>query len=144
LRSWTFRTSERIRIAGAVEKSRVAFDVKHAREKLFAEGAFKTLNEEARAIFFVVAETGMRPSEVCALNATTIKLEASVPHVQVRADGREMKTDQSKRDIPLVGVALAALQRFPNGFPNYFEKADSLSATVNKHLETHGFIVEEG
>lgn len=54
--------------------------------------------------------------------------------MQVRPDGREIKTDQSKRDIPLVGVALIAMREQPKGFPRYWDKADHLSALVNKAL----------
>jgi integrase len=55
----------------------------------------------------------------------------------VRADGRKMKTKQSARDIPLVGVALAAMRKQPNGFPRYRDKAAGLSALVNKFMRTH-------
>ena len=48
------------------------------------------------------------------------------PH---RAEGRVLKTEHSERDIPLVGLALAAMRRHADGFPRYFDKGSSLSAT---------------
>ncbi len=55
-----------------------------------------------------------------------------------------MKTDQSERDMPLVGVALAAMQAQPDGFPRYRDKAASVSATINKFLDENGLLPTEG
>ena len=64
-----------------------------------------------------------------ALQPNRIKLEPDqrgsnsfIPHIQVRADGRKLKTKNALRDIPLVGVALAAMQRNPQGFPQYNDR----------------------
>ena len=46
-----------------------------------------------------------------------------------------MKTEQSERDIPLVGFALQAMQRHHEGFPRYFDKSDNFSAAANKHFK---------
>lgn len=62
----------------------------------------------------------------------------------VRADGRRMKTDQSEREIPLVGVSLMAAQASPGGFPRYRDKAASLSANVNKLLHGRGLLPVQG
>lgn len=43
-------------------------------------------------------------------------------------EGRAVKTDQSKREIPLVGVVLMAMRVQPDGFPRYRDKAEVLSA----------------
>lgn len=51
-----------------------------------------------------------------------------------------MKTEQSERDIPLVGVALMAMQAQPDGFPRYRDKAASLSAAVNKTLAENSLL----
>ena len=48
-----------------------------------------------------------------------------------------LKTEHSERDIPLVGLALDAMRRHPNGFPRYFDKGSSLSATLMKHFGNH-------
>jgi integrase len=135
---------EKTTISGGRDKQRVAFKPDFVQEKILAEGMFDDLNPEARRVVYLVAETGLRLSEACNLSKETIKLDASVPHVQVRPEGREMKTQQSKRDIPLVGVALMAMRAQPEGFPRYRDKADSLSALVNKALETRGMRPEPG
>lgn len=123
-----------LRIAGERDKSRAAFDIGFVQGTMLADGALDSMNEEQRRIVYLVAETGLRLSEACNLTRETIRLDADVPHVQVREDGRRMKTEQSKRDIPLVGVALMAMQAQPDGFPRYRDRAASLSAIANKML----------
>ena len=48
-----------------------------------------------------------------------------------------MKTEDSRRQIPLVGTALAVMKLRPKGFPTYRDKSSSLSALVNKYLLAH-------
>ena len=132
------------RISGGKDKQRVAFDPNFVQKQILAEGLFDDLNAEARGIIYVVAEIGLRPSEACNLDRTTIRLEHAVPHVQVRPDGRQMKTDDSWRDIPLVGVALKVMRQHPDGFPRYRDRADSLSALVNKAFVSRKLRPEPG
>lgn len=135
---------DKLRIGGGVDKQRVAFDPVFVQNRFFADGAFADLNEEARRILYVLAETGLRLSEACNLTKTTIVLDGDVPHVQVRPEGREMKTVQSRRDIPLVGAALQAMRLQPDGFPRYRDNGDSLSALLNKALEVRKLRTVEG
>jgi integrase len=129
---------DNLRIAGALERQRVAFDPEIVRSRFFAEGMFADLNEQARRIIFLIAETGLRLSEACNLSGTTICLDGDIPHIQVRPEGREMKTADSLRDIPLVGAALQVMKLQPCGFPRYRDNADSLSALVNQALTVRG------
>lgn len=133
-----------LRIEGGTTGQRVAFDPAFVQETLLAEGRLAGMNDEARRVLYLVAETGLRLSEACNLTPDTIRLDAPVPHVIVRADGRRMKTKQSGREIPLVGVALLAMKAQPEGFPRYRHKADSLSAAVNKFLAEAKLLTEEG
>ena len=135
---------DNLRIAGGKDKQRVAFAPDFVQSRILAEGAFVDLNAEARRVIYLVAETGLRLSEACNLSGATIRLDASVPHIQVRPEGREVKTDQSQRDIPLVGVALMAMREQPDGFPRYRDKADSLSALVNQALDVRKLRPEPG
>ncbi len=133
-----------LRFDGAQKKQRVAYAPAFVQERFLAEGMFQDLNEEARRIVYLVIETGLRLSEACNLCTQTIKLDAAVPHVQVRADLREMKTEQSERDIPLVGVALKVMRLQPHGFPRYRDHADTLSALVNSALIARALRPEPG
>ena len=65
-----------------------------------------------------------RPSELVNLTKDRIKLDANIPHIRVEAQdrdddtpGRELKTEQSERDIPLVGFALEGMRRHPDWIP---------------------------
>ena len=127
-----------LRLRGQTERSRMPFETEFIQHKLLATGALDALNEDARYVLYVVAETGMRPSEVVNLQQDAIRLDAKIPYVKVQPDGRRLKTEDSEREIPLVGVALAAMKLRPQGFPCYRDKSSSLSATVNKFLRVNG------
>jgi len=102
-----------LRLKGEVDKEPTPYDTKFVQDRLLADGALDGLNEDARYIIYVIADTGLRPSEVVNLNRKTIHLNAKIPYVSVLPDGRRLKTDDSLREIPLVGVALAALKMRP-------------------------------
>jgi integrase len=72
-------------------------------------GSLDGLNEDARFVLYVVAETGLRLSEVVNLQRHAIHLDCKTPYVEILPDGRRLKTEDSRREVPLVGVALAAI-----------------------------------
>jgi len=123
-----------LRLRGEAEKSRMPFDTEFIQNRLLADSALAGLNEEARLVLYVAVETGLRPSEIVNLQRSTINLDARIPYVRIMPDGRRLKTGDSEREIPLVGVARAALKLRPEGFPRYRDKSSSLSATLNKFL----------
>jgi integrase len=96
------------------------------------------LNEEARRVLLLMADTGLRLTEAANLNKGTIHLDCDIPYIEVLPDGRRAKTEDSIRQIPLVGTALAAMKLQPQGFPRYVDKGASLSALVNKYLLEKG------
>lgn len=122
----------KLRIEGAVAAQRAAFLPAFVQSAILADGALDGMNDEARRLVYLVADSGLRLSEAANLLPQSIHLNAEIPYVQIRAIGRKLKTDHSARDIPLVGAALAAMKLQPEGFPRYRDKADSLSALVNK------------
>lgn len=124
----------KIRFEGETFGQRAAFTVEHVRTKILAPGALDDLNKEASAIVYLVAELGLRPSEACGLRADQIHLDAEIPFIEIKPIDRALKNAQSERDMPLVGYALWAMKQHPQGFPRYRDKADSLSALVNKYL----------
>ncbi|EBA06634.1 DUF6538 domain-containing protein [Sagittula stellata] len=115
-------------------------------EKIVPEGALDFMNPQARDITLVLTETGARQSEITDLPPGSIFLDAQVPHIWIRREtgiwAREIKNKQSKRKIPLVGVALEAMRRNPEGFSQYRHKG-TYSATANKALHAHGLLPEE-
>jgi len=126
-----------LRFEGGRDEQRIAFTSAFVQGRILAPKALDGLNDEARDLVYLIADTGLRLSEGVELDENTIFLNAKVPYVRVSPDRRELKTHQSERDIPLVGTALDAMKRNPKGFPRYLDKADSLSALVNDYFKTH-------
>ncbi len=127
-----------LRLKGETERSRVPYETDFIQNRLLGGDALAGLNEDARLVLYVVADTGMRPSEVVNLQKDAILLGASIPYVKVLPDGRRLKTDDSQREIPLVGAALAAMRSRPEGFPRYRDKSSNLSGALNKYLLENG------
>lgn len=123
-----------LRIEGEQTASRTAFAAEFVQQRLLDGQALAGLNDDARLLFYLVADTGLRLSEAANLTAETIRLDHEVPHILVEPEGRRMKTSQSRRAIPLVGCALAAMKQRPEGFVRYRDRNAQLSATLNKYL----------
>ena len=117
------------------------FDPEWICKRLLKPGAFGRLNREAQLIFFALIETGCRPSEICNLTEENIRLDAEVPHIAIRfrAD-RQIKTEASVREIPLLGVSLEAMKRAPKGFERYRDKETALSAALMKSLKVNNLL----
>jgi integrase len=127
-----------LRLRSEGNNVRKPYDPTFIQNKLLAEHALDGLNEDARLVLYVLADTGLRPSELVNLQPNAIHLDAEIPFVEIVPDGRVLKTKDSCREIPLVGAALAAMRLRPDGFPRYRDKSSSLSATLNKFLlENH-------
>ncbi len=133
-----------LRLRSETERPRSPYEPEFIRNRLLSTGAFDGLNEDARLVLYVLIETGLRPSEIVNLQENAIHLDAKIPYVQILPDGRRLKTDDSMREIPLVGVALGAMKLRPQGFPRYRDKSSQLSATLNKFLQENGLRPTKG
>lgn len=110
-----------------------SFESDWVRTRILRPGIFDGIKSQAALIVYALIETGARPGEIANLQSEHIRLDDAVPHIRIRArQGREIKTQASIRDIPLVGVSLAAMRQAPIGFPHYRDKPDLLSATLMK------------
>lgn len=121
-------------------KTRPPFSVDWIKTKLLAPGALNGLNPEARGILIGMINTGYRPSEGAGLTRDQVRLDVNVPHISIEPVGRELKSRNAKRIIPLVGVSLEAFRANPEGFPRYRAGSASLSATVNKYLRENNLL----
>lgn len=102
------------------------------------------LPEDLKALWSVLAGTGMRLSEAVGLLKEDVILDAPVPHIIIRPNSiRRIKNISSQRTVPLVGEALRAAQRAICGvevglgiFPRYARPrgADAASAALMNHL----------
>ncbi len=122
--------------------NRPPFSTTWIRDRLLCRGALDGLNGEARVLLLGMVNTGYRPSEGAALTAQTIRLDTTIPHISIKPDGRQLKSQNARRIIPLTGVSLAAFREYPEGFPRY-RNNPSLSATVNKYLRENGLLESE-
>jgi integrase len=129
-----------LRIDGERDKQAIGFTPEWVQTKILAAGALDALNEQARHIVYLLADHGWRPSEVCNLRRAGIHLDAKVPYMEVRDEGREVKTDDSLRQTPLTKMGIAILKMHPEGFPRYQDKEDSFSGLVNDFLRTNGLL----
>lgn len=103
---------------------------------------------QIQSLAHLMLETGLRVNECCGLKVEDVVLDAETPYVIVQKNPfRRLKTTSSRRYIPLVGVALAAMTRECEGkeskdwlFPSYIDEAaqttknTSASAAVNKRI----------
>jgi hypothetical protein len=64
-------------------------------------------------------------------------LDANIPYIDIRdGNGREVKTRNAVRKIPLVGVALKAMRRHPNGFLDFRNRIKDVRDMINGHLRS--------
>ena len=119
----------------------------------------KKLDDEKRWLIALISDTGMRLSEAAGLSKDDIKVNESIPYVDIKPHPwRSLKTKSSIRKVPLVGASLWSARRIlennndtPYAFPLYTNdkkcNANSASAALNKWLRNrlgegnviHGF-----
>lgn len=126
----------------SAESRKPEFTPKWIQETILTGDKLKDLNDQARDILIICSETGCRQTEIYDLPATSIKLAEKVPHIEIKLETegdnkREIKTKSSNRKVPLLGAALEAMRRNPNGFPAYRGKGN-FSNTVSKHFKEKG------
>lgn len=98
-------------------------------------------NDEQRRIVLVLAFTGARLAEIVGLRTQDVDLDKRCIYIRPHP-GRALKTEQSRREVPLLPVAYEALKaqllssRGGAVFPAYATReetrTDSASATLNK------------
>lgn len=136
-----------LRLHETNKTSRVPFPVEWIRIKIAADGALAALNEEARDVLLVMVNTGARPAEIINAELADWKVDAALPHLRIRSrKGQGLKTEDAPRDIPLLGVSLAAAKRIVGrgGIPRYAGDSSRWSATVSKFMSENGIREEPG
>ncbi|MCK4861941.1 MAG: tyrosine-type recombinase/integrase [Rhodobacteraceae bacterium] len=127
----------RLRFQEGEKKTGAPFSPDWIANHLLAKDAFIGLGDEARDIFLVMINTGARPSEIIDANPEDFSVDAEIPVFSIKPNSkRALKTRQSRRDIPLLGVSLKAAKRLikSDGLARYKGKSAHWSAAINKHL----------
>ena len=149
---WTYEGDEErrnpfreLRFSDGLQTPTPAFSDEWVRTKILHPVALKGIHPEAQLIVHALIETGCRPSEIANLEHDDIHLDTDVPYISVRPKpGRQLKTKSSQRDIPLVGVSLAAMKQAPDGFPHYRDRSAQLSANLMKAFRNRGLFEVDG
>ena len=120
------------------DRKRMALPNTWIKKRLIGEKVLEGLNQEASDIAIVSAVCGCRASEIYDLPPEDIFLDHEIPHISLRIvldgpDRRELKGQASTRKVVLLGAALEAMKRHPEGFSGYRGKAN-YSGPVNKYL----------
>ena len=103
-------------------------------------------NDEMRWLLALISDTGMRLAEAAGLALTDIVLDSEIPYINLKPnESRRLKTKQSSRKIPLIGLSLWAAQQVKSefkgtyAFPRYTKggrcNANSASAALNKWVK---------
>lgn len=127
----------RLRFQQRESKPSSPFSPKWIEGRLLAPGAFDGMGTEARDVLFVMINTGARPSEILGAEYDDFVLDGDVPYFSIKPNSnRLLKTRQSRREIPLLGVSLAAAGRLieADGLLRYRDKSSVWSAAVNKFM----------
>ena len=106
------------------------------------------IDDDLRWLVALISDTGMRLSEAAGLAIEDICLDHQVPHINLKPHPwRRLKTQQSERQVPLVGAALWAAKRITTAvegqwcFPRYTNaescNGNSASAALNKWLKAN-------
>jgi integrase len=106
----------------------------------------------------LIAGTGMRVNEAIGLEVTDLVIDSDTPHIRLQPNSaRKLKTMQSERLIPLIGISLSSARKAliaaeRDGvqwlFPKYIHsthgtaKNGGASATLNKRLKNNVTCVE--
>ena len=123
---------------------RAAFDVDFVQNKILDISFHAEINDEAKYFIYAMAETGARIHELIGLDPKDIVLEEDIPHIKIRPNKhRTLKSEESERDIPLVGCSLWAFKHLPNGFEHYRNQksgAENMSAVLRKHFKAKNLL----
>lgn len=126
------------------ERRKLPFETSYIISKLLIPQSLKTLPEQARWVLYAFAETGAGLSEQTGLLPEDIILNCDIPHISiVPRKKKTLKTKYRKRVIPLVGFALDAFKACPNGFTDYVDRPDALSAVLGKFLRDNQLLPSE-
>lgn len=140
---------ESLTISGLGEDAdnREPFDVSELTTLL---NACKRNFDQTRKILTVQALTGARISEIAGLRRKDF-IEGDIPFITIKPYvNRSLKTKESKRSVPLVGLALTAVQEQIKSlskedvflFPQYCTvtgvNGNAISATANKYIKSLG------
>jgi len=131
----TSKLFKKIYIKEGRANTRASYTTNYIQSQLLSPTYLNKLDEEAQAIFKILANTGARPIEIVNLTKDDIKLNHAVPHIHIQPrKGYALKTTESERKIPLTNQTLSVFQKYTEGFDSYRSNSDRLSLVINTWL----------
>tara|TARA_R110002049_G_C9158936_1_gene560832 strand:- start:2405 stop:3646 length:1242 start_codon:yes stop_codon:yes gene_type:complete len=124
---------------GRAPKKRKEFSEEWLLTTLLCTNPLPGTNEEIRDVLIIMAETGAGPSEITGTLPHHFRIHDEIPHLELREEGRKLKKPFRVRDLVLVGQALEAARRHPEGFPRYRHKP-GFSDSANGYLRDNGLL----
>lgn len=91
------------------------------------------LTDVEKAILLIAQNTGAGVKELALLAPEDIVLTGKTPHIKIRPNAYRnyLKADDREREVPLIGMALTEMQKFPNGFETV--RSDTAAQAVTDH-----------
>lgn len=124
---------------GRASKKRREFSEEWLLINLLCAAPLPGTNSEIRDVLIIMAETGAGPSEITGALPHHFCVSDNIPHIQIREEGRKLKNEFRERDLVLVGPALEAARRHPEGFSRYRNKP-GFSDAANAYLRKNGLL----
>lgn len=124
---------------GRPSKKRREFSEEWLSTTLLCANPLPGTNEEIRDVLIIMAETGAGPSEITGALPHHFHIRDDIPHIQLKEEGRKLKNEFRARDLVLVGPALEAARRHPEGFSRYRNKP-GFSDAANAYLRENGLL----
>lgn len=114
---------------------RMPFAIDFVRDRMLAKP--NNLDATIHDLVLVCIDTGARPSEIIRTPKDDLYPTADIPYIDIRAgNGRAIKNKFSARKIPLVGAALDAMRRNPQGFSQYRQNHEYVRRQINDWLRS--------
>ena len=136
----------RVRLKDTQERQRQPFATPFLRGELLRPGALDGLKPPLRALVKMMINTGARPSEILGLERADFNLDAEIPHIHIRSNKTHaLKTLHSERQIPLVGVSLAAAREIAadGGWGKWAGKNMYATSVVNKWFRESNLVPDK-
>jgi len=124
---------------GRDPKKRKEFSVEWLSSTLLCANPLPGTNEEIRDVLIIMAETGASPSEITGALPQHFRVHDTIPNIQIREEGRKLKNKLRVRELVLVGQALEAARRHPEGFSRYRNKP-GFSDAANAYLRENNLL----
>ena len=134
-----------VRLKETAEVARIPLSTEQI-QALLEPGVLAPLHEDFQRLFRLLINTGMRPVEAIGLELGDVNLDHDVPHVHLCKNAvRGLKTDHSKRLLPLLGVSLKATEELvaAGGWGKRLGKNMYATSIINRSLRDSGIVTDK-